>query len=884
MTKKGIIASVFAVICAVCLIVMACIFGIQSSNASTTPTTVNDDKATVQGEKASQDGEKTENNTQDETKNDDQVNQNEIVVTEIVTDPVVTDPDVTDPVITNPEITDPDVTDPVVTDPDETETGDDPAEVTVHDTLGDVNLDDKVDLEDWKALKSMLDGEISPTSQQFINADVNKDGALTTTDLKLIKLNADGVISLPSTIKTSDCDLNNDGKTNVKDVEYWNDNIDNLAAIPAENREKFDVDKNGKINNTDYAIVSGMVDKLESNGNCSVFFVDNFYGSKANTRVAVMTGHHVSELVPTSHARHAFSGWYLDAKCTMKVDFTAPITSDMIMYAKWTPIYYVEFVDGGEVIDTTGVLVGKTVSPLTLTREGYDFDGWYVDKEFKNKFDFNTALTQDYTVYAKWTKLFTVTYVNVFYTHDGKTMHSSASEEVVKVRNGEFAENKNLGVVRLLDNMNNGYAEFVGWSTTPIEITNWTPNAKNADKIATGDVKVKFFDFSKPITSDQKVYAKWIYHYVDVGQMTLADLVSAIDKDQVAHETDASQMTTGEFYTYDLNFDGKIDEKDIAVWANTQGAKAAKITPSINGSADVNRDGAVDGKDVLGVARDIVANKLTGVSDVNGDLKINIDDLATVLKTAGYEINNESATTEVVGDLNLDGVVDGLDSVVLNKYLSKDIGLTDAGLKNADVNADTAVNSVDQQVMAMYLRKYIDKLPHAFKGDAVDVNGDGKIDAEDTAAWNAIFADYKKTIADMEKALDVNIDGVVDANDLARIAEYLNYNTVSLLDCSVEYEGKVTTLRSLMNSVFSKDGAHSFKITIKINDEKFIENVSIDTLNVIMLDLTNYKNGDKIDITYTYDQAWVGDFWGKIGWTHIWDNNKQINHACKLVK
>ena len=861
MTKKGIIASVFAVICAVCLIVMACIFGIQASNASTTPATVNDKLTVAQGEKASEEGNKTDVNTlnaEDGTKVDGQAaGEGEVVVT-------------------NPEVTDGSTTEPEQTTDPEPVTPSEPTGEVTHNVAGDVNLDDKVDINDWTALRKIINAEAVPTEQQFTNGDVNKDGDLTTADLKLLKLNIDGVISLPNTTKY-DCDLNLDGKTDVEDVKYWNNNIENLTQISAASRDKFDVDKNGKVNNTDYAIVTNMIDNVSSDVSiCSVFFVDNFYGSRSESRVSVMTGHHLSELVPTAHARHAFSGWFTDAKCTMKFDFTQPIASDTVLYAKWTPIYYINFVDG-ENEDTEGVLVGETVNARTPTREGYDFDGWFTDKEFNNKFDFSTPLTKDYTVYAKWTKVFTVTYVNKVFAHDGKTMQSAETTEVVKVRDGEFAEKKELGTTRLLNNLNNGYAEFVGWSTTPIEITTWAPDAKKAAEIAKGDVKVKFFDFTKPITSDVTVYAKWIYHYVSIADMTLDDLVSAIDKEKVTHETDSEQMPASELYTYDLNFDNDINAADLAIWANTQGAKAAKITGD-NKSADVNGDNVVDSKDVMAVAREIVAKSVTNRADVNGDLRIDNDDLASVLKVAGYNIDREAGGTQVVGDLNMDKVVDGLDSMILNKYLNNEIGLSDYGIKNADVNADGFVNGVDQQVFAMFLKHYIDALPHAFKGDAVDVNGDGKVDAEDTAAWKAIFEDYKKTIAEMEKHLDVNFDGKISDADLERISEYLSLNIVNLLDCSVEYEGKVTTIRELANSVFSKDKARNFKVTVKIADEKFISDVTVDTLNVITVNLANYRNGDKVEITYTFDQT---------GWIDVvfpWDANKQIKQDCKLVK
>lgn len=46
----------------------------------------------------------------------------------------------------------------------------------------------------------------------------------------------------------------------------------------------------------------------------------------------------------------------------------------------------------------------KVIKPADPTANGYTFDGWYADAAFSAKFDFNTAITANTTVYAKWTK------------------------------------------------------------------------------------------------------------------------------------------------------------------------------------------------------------------------------------------------------------------------------------------------------------------------------------------------------------------------------------------------------------------------------------------------------------------------------------------------
>ncbi len=53
---------------------------------------------------------------------------------------------------------------------------------------------------------------------------------------------------------------------------------------------------------------------------------------------------------------------------------------------------------------------GKATEPTNPEKSGYIFDGWYVDKAFTEKFDFNTPITKNTTLYAKWAKLMKISY------------------------------------------------------------------------------------------------------------------------------------------------------------------------------------------------------------------------------------------------------------------------------------------------------------------------------------------------------------------------------------------------------------------------------------------------------------------------------------------
>lgn len=42
--------------------------------------------------------------------------------------------------------------------------------------------------------------------------------------------------------------------------------------------------------------------------------------------------------------------------------------------------------------------------PTTPTKDGFDFVGWYTDKELKTKYDFSAKVTKSMTLYAAWTE------------------------------------------------------------------------------------------------------------------------------------------------------------------------------------------------------------------------------------------------------------------------------------------------------------------------------------------------------------------------------------------------------------------------------------------------------------------------------------------------
>ena len=61
--------------------------------------------------------------------------------------------------------------------------------------------------------------------------------------------------------------------------------------------------------------------------------------------------------------------------------------------------------NGGSAVDSKTVTDGSAVAaPADPTRDGYTFAGWYKDAECSEAYDFTAPVTENITLYAKWTK------------------------------------------------------------------------------------------------------------------------------------------------------------------------------------------------------------------------------------------------------------------------------------------------------------------------------------------------------------------------------------------------------------------------------------------------------------------------------------------------
>ncbi len=110
---------------------------------------------------------------------------------------------------------------------------------------------------------------------------------------------------------------------------------------------------------------------------------------------------------------HRFLGWYLDD--AFAIEYTPePITKDMTLYAKFEPVVYhtVTIMSDDQTLNTYEVIDETPLDNPSENKPHHTFDGYYKDQALTNPFDTNTVITQDMTLYAKFTpNTYTITYI-----------------------------------------------------------------------------------------------------------------------------------------------------------------------------------------------------------------------------------------------------------------------------------------------------------------------------------------------------------------------------------------------------------------------------------------------------------------------------------------
>ncbi len=126
----------------------------------------------------------------------------------------------------------------------------------------------------------------------------------------------------------------------------------------------------------------------------------------------------------------------------------------------------------GTIADQIITVGGKASKPAEPSLYDNVFGGWYTDSTYTTPYDFNTAVTDDVELFAKWTKNLHVT----FHTN------CSATLPVVSVQPGKT------------------FAEPAAPSNPGFVLDGWYTDSACTSR----------FDFRTPVTADMELYALWV--------------------------------------------------------------------------------------------------------------------------------------------------------------------------------------------------------------------------------------------------------------------------------------------------------------------------------------------------------------------------------------
>lgn len=119
-------------------------------------------------------------------------------------------------------------------------------------------------------------------------------------------------------------------------------------------------------------------------------------------------------VIPTpenpSKSGYTFIGWFTNEN--EKFENNTYVSGNAVYCAGWkknasggglsVSYFTVKFDNDGAITSLSVAKNGKAAEPQAPEKAGYEFGGWYVDKEFTERFDFSTKITGNITLYAKW--------------------------------------------------------------------------------------------------------------------------------------------------------------------------------------------------------------------------------------------------------------------------------------------------------------------------------------------------------------------------------------------------------------------------------------------------------------------------------------------------
>jgi len=186
---------------------------------------------------------------------------------------------------------------------------------------------------------------------------------------------------------------------------------------------------------------------------------------------------------------YRFDGWNTNNSGTginYATNFSYIVTNNVTLYAKWIPIYTVNYNGNGTTVGVPQAVTADSGTTITLpamtTRTGYKFVGWNTNSSGTGTnyvTNFSYTVTSNITLYAKWIPIYTVTY--------------NGNGTTIGVPQAVTADS---GTTITLPAMTISGYKFVGWNT---------------NSTGTGIDYSEMISYT--VTNNITFYAKWIRTY-----------------------------------------------------------------------------------------------------------------------------------------------------------------------------------------------------------------------------------------------------------------------------------------------------------------------------------------------------------------------------------
>ena len=135
-------------------------------------------------------------------------------------------------------------------------------------------------------------------------------------------------------------------------------------------------------------------------------------GTYNDTYYPPQDGNTATVAADPSRAGYVFAGWQDAAGNQYAAGHTVTVDRDITLTAQWNKLVTVSFDlcghGGANISSQTFVSGNKASEPAAPKEDGWVFGGWYTEKGCQYRFSFDSAVTSDITLYAKWDRVTTV--------------------------------------------------------------------------------------------------------------------------------------------------------------------------------------------------------------------------------------------------------------------------------------------------------------------------------------------------------------------------------------------------------------------------------------------------------------------------------------------